>query len=144
MRKCIFAVMLLLCACCPAWAGSKRLEASYGTNGTCLLVVTNNEIRGYVEEVLMDAPAAGVTGRVAVYVQPPIATMATINIATQAVSADVVIRPRVDATDIAGVALTSDPPQRYYLWGETVYMSVTNISVSTGITWTVIIKMSEE
>lgn len=124
-----------------ARAESYLLEATFGTNGVTPVLVSNENIRGYVEEILLDSPAAGCTGIVTVYVQPAISTMATYNLATNVVSGDLRVRPVLLQTDIAGVAgSTAEKP---YLYGERLYLSVTNIgSVSTGITWQAVIKTS--
>jgi hypothetical protein len=75
-----------------------------------------------------------------VYVQPEQASASKVMLATNAALATVVTtRPRIDATDETGSALSSDPPVRVPVVGETVYFTVTN-STATGVTWQAVIK----
>ena len=104
-------------------------EVATGTNtsGTATL-----DLSGYVEAVYVSVSDGVSTGTVAVSYAPVLGSTA-INIATNAVVDEDVFRPAVDATDISGAALTSDPPRRYALVGETVTFSVTGSP--TGVTW---------
>lgn len=139
----IMAAGLLVCATCHA--EQIRFVVSYGTNGTARVVETNKTVKGWVEEIYVDAPAAGVTGSVTVAYSPVLSTMSAVNLLTnRLVTADMVVRPARDWTDIGGAALTSDDPGRYYLYGEAVTCSITNVSGSTGITWQVYLKYERD
>ncbi len=140
MRK-LLICLLALGLPAMALAESYTLAISYYTNGVYKGFATNVIIRGFVEEILIDAPAAGVTGTVAVYCQPELATMATYNLAANTISNDFRVRPVQVQTDTTGTNITTY--EKYFLYGERVYLSVTNVgAVSTGITWKAIIKTS--
>ena len=97
------------------------------TAATGTIAFTNTSIRGWVEEILIDSPASGCTSKVHVFVIPELSTMSNVDLVTnRVVSADFTARPRVDATDTGGTALTSDPPVQYCIVGESVVLSVTN------------------
>ncbi|MBU0706694.1 hypothetical protein KJ662_05580, partial [Patescibacteria group bacterium] len=60
-----------------------------------------------------------------------------VSIATGATTDEKVWRPRTDGTAVDGTALTSDPPGRFVLGGETVTFAITGSP--TNVTWTCII-----
>jgi hypothetical protein len=139
-----FSTIAACLLCWSAHAGgitAHDLRASIDTNGNG--TVTSTAIRGYVEEILIDVPGESQTGTVSVVANRAISTMDTLSLATNIVTADLVVRPAVDSTDIAGDALTSDPPRRPLLWGESVTFAVSSAS-TTGTTWRCIVKTNEE
>lgn len=143
MTKRILIAVAGATLCCNALAGgltTHDVRVALGTNSSASATLT---ARGFVEEIYTDAPGAGQTGTVAVSYQPLLSSMAAVNLATNIVTADTVWRPRVDGTGIDAAALTSDPPGRYLLYGETVTVSISDAS-TTGATWRVIIKTNEE
>ena len=146
----VLGLAVLACAS-PVRAASlhsEMFEFVWGTNVAGGLTITNNSISGWIEEVYTDVPAAvstAVTGLVRVVYQPLISTMAEVPIYTNpVVLADVVARPRVDITTLGGAAVTADEPTRIVLAGETVLVTITNVSATTGRTWRVILKYENE
>lgn len=140
MRKLItFALAATAaCACFAADPAFTRFtDVAYTTSGTVSgrTVVTANAL-GYVDEILFDVTGtAGCTGRVEVYTQPPIPSMAVVMLATNyALTGDSTIRVRFDSTGIGGSANSSDPPERFLLWGP-VYFAVTNSTHTTNVTF---------
>jgi len=109
-------------------------EATDGTNTISGLV-------GYLEEVQVLVTDGVSTGSVVVSIQPTDSTVAAYNIATNTVIDEKRWIPRRDATDVSGTDLTGDPPQRYYLSGDTLNFIVTG-SVSNK-TWRLRVKTSE-
>jgi hypothetical protein len=59
----------------------------------------------------------------------------TVTLANKTIDATALIRPRIDGTDTNGAALSSDPPGRYYSYGDTFTVSVLDAN-TTGKTWT--------
>ena len=100
---------------------------------------TINNLRGYLDEIYVSCSDGSSTGTVAVAYIPTDGITPAINVATGAVAAAKLWRPRVDVTDIAGVALTSDPPSRVMLAGESLSLIVTGSP--TNKTWTATIKL---
>jgi hypothetical protein len=82
------------------------------------------------------------TGVVVVSVQPADVTASTYNLASATVTNMARFRTRVDGTDTAGPALTSDPPERYFLIGDTVKFVVTDSA--TNKTWRCRIKTNDK
>ena len=145
----VLSMLALVAVAAGAYAGGNvhthRFIVTYGTNATAMVVVTNNGISGYVQEIYADSPTAAATGTVALYYTPLISTMADVNLYTNSsIGSDFVTRPRVDATDVPGAALTGDPPVRYLLDGEIVYCSISNNTQTTGTTWQVILKTADQ
>jgi len=139
MRNVIIAgLVLLACAAC-ADEYYYKLPATAATGSTGEV----KRVSGFLEEIYLDTPAAGMTGTVLVYVSPPISTMSAITLVTRTVSndVDVIVRPRQDGTTTAGAANTSDPPEKWYLDGERVYFAVTG-QTTTGLVWEIYIKTS--
>jgi hypothetical protein len=141
MRKLLTVCACLLVAACafaegPA-ARSLVIALGNGTGGTN----TTQAISGYIEEVQVTCSDVLQTGSVFVAIIPADLTAASINIATNAVIGSKLWRPRVDATSLLGVDLTSDPPVRYFVFGDTVRFIVTE-STATNKTWSCRIKTS--
>lgn len=138
--KRIFTALFVVALALQVNAGqisSVRFIGDYsGTNGA-FRIVTTNTINGHIEAVRFDAPAAGVTGTVSVVLQPNISTMASINLlASQTVSADVTVYPRVYGTDASGNIPSTNFFGRIASPGYNVVCTITNIgAVSTGIVW---------
>lgn len=136
---------LLLAVCVAGYAGglrAQRLTLAIGADGTNYLhAVTNKTLRGWIESVELDMPVAAMTGKVEVVLAPSISTLAQVKVYTNdAVTGDIIVRPRVDATDNAGTALTGDPPVRYAAVGDSVIFSITNSGPATSVVVNCIIK----
>jgi len=107
------------------------------TSGTNTSVLAN----GYVEDVQLSVSDGVSTGVCTVAVQAADSSVASYNIATATVTNELIVRPRVDGTSTAGVALTNDPPGRYPLHGDTLTFTVTGSP--TNLTWTCRIKTND-
>ena len=66
----------------------------------------------------------------------------SVTLASKEIAATTLIRPRLDGTDTAGSALTSDPPGRYLSYGDTIAVAVSGAN-TTGLTWRVWVKYYE-
>lgn len=141
MRKLslILGAAVLVAACAFAAPQSATISVATGTNtaGTA----TTTAIAGYIDEIVFKLPSGGSpTGTVTLAVTQPAGN--SITLATKGISATTLFRTRLDGTDTAGAALTSDPPGRYLSYGDTFTLTVAAASV-TGKTWTVYIKYDD-
>jgi hypothetical protein len=141
MRKLsiILGAGLLMAACAFAAPQEATISVATGTNtaGTATLAT----VSGYVDEIVFKLPTGGSpTGTVTLAVTQPSGN--TITLATKGIAATTLFRPRLDGTDTAGVALTSDPPGRYLSYGDTWTLTVAAASV-TGKTWQAWIKYDD-
>jgi len=100
---------------------------------------TINNLRGYMDEIYISCSDGISTGTVYLAYIPIDGITPAVNVATGSVVAAKLWRPSVDRTDIAGVALTSDPPGRVMLAGESMRMIV--LGSPTNKTWTATIKL---
>ena len=135
----VFASGLLL----PSGANEVRrqiMTVTTGTNATAYVAVTNTTIKGWIDEIKIDQVTAGTTGTVTLVMVPELSTLANVTLVTSTnCNGDLTYRPRVDATDTSGTALTTDPPVRYAACGDTFVFSVTNGS-ATNISFKAVIK----
>ena len=106
------------------------LEVTTLSNSTTKVTDTTTKIYGTIHYIGIDVQTTGVTGDCSVAFSPYLDEMDDVEMATILVVEEKTFRPLVDATDIAGDALTGDPPVRYQLNGETVTFAVTNASAS--------------
>ena len=100
---------------------------------------TLSQVSGYLEDIQVSVTGGGATGCVFIATLRPDSVVAAVNVGTNIVTGTKLFRPAVDFTDVLGAALTSDPPRRQYLYGETMRMIVTHSS-ATGVTWRARIK----
>lgn len=114
------------------------MSAATGTNTTA--TATDSTLSGYIDEIFLEAPSGVTSGIVSVVATQPLGN--TVTLASKAVTADTLVRIRVDGTDTAGSALTSDPPGRYLTHGDTITLTVTAAD-PTGLTWRVWIKYDD-
>ena len=118
---------------------AKSISANTGTNDT--VTATDATIAGYIDEIVMVLPTGtAVTGTVAVAVTPPQGS--AITLASKTIAATTLVRPRLDATDAAGSAVTGDETWRYLSYGDTFTMTVSAAN-TTGLTWLVWIKYDD-
>lgn len=142
MRKLLIGVCVGLVAC-ACWAGGPKLhliEIATGakTSGTNTLT----DVSGYLEDIQVSVSDGVSTGSVWVAMLRPDSTVAAVNIATNVVTDEKLFRPVVDGTDILGAALTSDPPRRMYLMGETLRCIVQGSP--TNKTWRFRVKTTDQ
>ena len=139
MRKAalILAVGLVACAALGK-PKSETLSFATGTNTTASTTLTT--LSGYVDEIVLEAPSGVTSGVVSVVATQPMGN--TVTLASKTVTADTLVRVRVDGTDTAGSALTSDPLARYLSIGDTITATVTAAN-PTGLTWRVWIKWDD-
>jgi hypothetical protein len=138
MRKLALIVSAALAACaCLAEPFNQAISLALGdaTAGT----QTVENVRGYLNAIHVSVSDGASTGTVQIAIVPSDTNVSAINVATNSVVATDTWRPRVDATDVAGSALTSDPPLRYPLTGDDLRMIVSGSP--TGVTWRATIKV---
>lgn len=143
MDRLLLILWLALTLARAAHAGFKSELIEVSVNANTYGSTTVSVPGGYVEEIMLTVPAASATGTVAVLANRPLSGITAITLATNVVTAELVVRPAVDFTDATGGALASDPPRRPLLYGETITMTVTNASATNAI-WRAYIKMSEQ
>lgn len=153
MRKFLIQAVAMLILPASLMAGSQRATVSFTTNGVPLSTDTFKNFSGYVQEVLVDVTSgagqsAGFTGTVTIAAVAPgtVSGLANRTILSANVTGGAAYRPRVaghntDGTTNALAVATLEP---FFLYGETVQISVTNIGVvATQLTYTAVIKYSE-
>lgn len=113
---------------------SVALGASTGKTNTI------NNVRGFIHEVSVCSSDGISTGNVSLAYIPRDGISAAVNISTGVVANTKLWRPAIDSTDVNGADLTSDPPGRIMLAGESVRLIVTSSS-KTNISWHAIIKL---
>ena len=120
-----------------------RLDVtSNTTNASAYVAATNETIRGWLEELIVDVPA-GVTGTVTVTVSPWLSGVSAVTVlSTNDLVDEIRTRPRWDGTDTAGADLSSDPPWRLPIVGESVIVGLTNCSL-TNATVSVALKVDQ-
>ena len=132
MKKAAAAVSILAaCTMCMAEPVSVPIYIAMGAATTGTQTVEN--IRMEIDSVTVSVSDGSSTGAVVVTYAPLDTAMASVNIATNSVTAEKTWRPRVDGTDVAGVALTGDAPGRFLLIGDTASFVVSGSP--TGVTW---------
>ena len=144
MRKLILFACAGLVAC-VCIAGPKLETSQIKLTAVGVVAGTNAAIKvaaGYVEEVSVHCSDNTSTGVVSVVVNPADATATAYNLATGTATATKRWYPRVDGTGTDGTGLSSDPPWRYLLIGDTITFAVT-ASEATNVTWTLRIKLSD-
>jgi hypothetical protein len=116
------------------------VDVTTGTNDTGTTTISS--IYGYVDEIALKLPTGtAVTGTVAV-----VATQksgATVTLASKTITATTIIRPRLDGTTSAGAVNSTNAPDRYLSWGDSVACTVTSAN-TTGLTWKVYIKACDK
>ena len=139
MRKLSIIACVALAACaCFAGPMHVTFDLATGTNDTATAGTT--AIAGYIDEIVLELPSGATTGIVTVTATPAVG--AAVTLASKTISATTLIRPRLDGTDTAGSALTSDPPWRYMTARDTITATVAAAS-HTGKTWRVFIKYDD-
>ena len=143
MRKLLYiaCAVLMACACYADQNPGTRTVLVTTTTNTITGTNTINNLRGYMDEIQVSVSDGISTGTVALAYVPLDGITPAVNVATGEVIVAKVWRPRLDGTDIAGAALTNDPPARVMLAGESLRMIVTG-SVTSRI-WTATIKLDE-
>ena len=126
----------LVAAC--AWAEPQYATFSLATGTNTAASTSTTAISGYLDEIVLELPTGtAVTGTVSVTATPAVG--AAVTLASKAIAATQLVRPRLDGTDTAGTALSSDPPGRYMSAGDKLTMAVASAN-TTGLTWRVFIK----
>ena len=132
MRKLLAMCAVLVLSVVAVCAEPKALETMSIALGTNTSGSATLDVSGHLEAVYASVSDGASTGTVAVSYAPHIGSTA-VNLATNSVTDEKVWRPAVDATDVAGAALTGDTPRRFALAGETVTFAVSGSP--TGLTW---------
>ena len=115
-------------------AGSLDVEkisiTSTATNAATTVYVTNSNVKGWIEEIVIDVVSAVTTGDLTIAVQPQLGTAETIYDKDK-VAADLTIRPRLDGSDAAGSALTNDVPWRKTVVGDSIVLTYENCNATS-------------
>ena len=139
MRKLLIIACAGLMACaCLAEPRHVTFSLATGTNDTATAGTT--AISGYIDEIVLELPAGATSGAVSLTATPVVG--AAVTLASKTISATQLVRPRLDGTDTAGTALTSDPPGRYMSAGDKLTALVASAS-HTGLTWRVFVKFDD-
>ena len=101
----------------------------------------STSISGYIDEIVLESPSGVTSGAVAVVATQPMANTITL-VSKTVLTTDVLVRPRLDATDAAGSAVTGDETWRYFSYGDSIAATVTDAE-PTGLTWQVWIKYDD-
>ena len=139
MRKLIIMACVGLTAY-ACWAKPKSQTLDLALGSLTAKTGTLSQVSGYLEDINVTVSDLNSTGSVKIAYVPQAGS--AVNIATNLVAGQKVFRPVVDSTDILGAALTSDPPRRMYLYGETLRVIVAGSP--TNKTWTIRIKTTDE
>jgi len=126
MRKLSIVALAAFAVVCACFAADIQyveltLDMTGITNGTA---TTTSPYNGYIDAVHLFVSDGVSTGTVGVAIIPHNSLVAAINVSTGEVEAVKTFRPRVDVTDIAGAALTSDGPERFMLAGDKLRLTV--------------------
>ena len=142
MRAIVVAgfVLAALATTVSAQGHAQIYPVSTGTNNAGSATVSN--MRGYVDQIVLALPSGATSALVRVGATNSFGGPITW-LATNTVTATKAFRPRIDGTDAAGAALTSDPPGRYFAWGDDIKVWVTSAS-PTGKVWSVKITVSDQ
>jgi len=140
MRRQLAIFASILSASC-AGAGPVTIPVYLPLGTATVKTQTVENVTGYVDQIDASVDGGTVTGNVFVTYAPANGVSAAVNLATNEVIGSKTWRPAVDATDVSGADLTSDPPRRHALSGETVTVIVTGSP--TGKTWRVDVKLEK-
>lgn len=135
LAQIVIAALIAMPVCAGLQAHYKEIVLGTNTSGTATYAGS-----GYVEAVHVAVSDGASTGSVQVAYAPLIGGTAVV-LATNDVADEAVFRPRVDATDNTGNALTGDDPVRYPLAGETVTLTVSGSP--TNKTWKMVLILDE-
>lgn len=141
MRKLSVVCAAYLVAACAVHAAPQYVTLSIASGTNIAGTATSSAIAGWIDEVILELPSGATTGTVSVTATPPVIGSA-VTIASKAISATTTIRPRFDGTTSAGVANTSDPPERYMAFGDLITATL-SVASHTGKTWRVTIKYDD-
>lgn len=137
----IAAVLLVACVA----FGRPQLKKNTMTMGAATTKTNSfSDVEGYIDEIEVYVTDGVSTGTVTITGQPAdseASTVAAYNIATNAVTDSQRWRPAVDRTDVAAADLTSDPPDRRLLIGDTIKFLVSGSP--TGKVWKIRIKYDD-
>jgi hypothetical protein len=141
MRKLMFTALAVVLSVCALIAepDTKLISIVLGsaTGGTNTL----SGVRGYIEDVYVTCSDGVSTGDVKVAFIPLDGVSAAVEVATNNVAGVQVFKPSVDRTDVKGTALTSDPPARYMVDGDSIRLIVTGSP--TNKTWKAMLRLKK-
>ena len=121
-----------------AIAADKQIVLTVNTDTNGVGSATQYDLTGVVDTINVSVADGASTSTVTVAYTP--LYMSAVNLATNSIVASKTFRPRVDATDVAGAALTGDDPVCYSLVREDLTVSVTNALASSVWRCVVILK----
>jgi hypothetical protein len=144
MRKTLTTVfaMALLAGSSFGGIGTEKVVADFTTvaqasNGWSEVV----SVKGFLEQIDI-IPTGSFTSSVTITYTPE--TGSAVNIYTNtALTAQTILHPAVDKTDVTGAALTGDDPTRYIVDGGTLTVTVDNVH-TTALTSAIIVIKTEK
>jgi len=137
----LLAITGLVLVCVMALAGGDLQHADAVLTTQTAGTGTLSNVSGYLEDIQVLVTDGVSTGVVSIALLRPDSTVGVSVICTNTVTDEKLFRPCVDFTDAGGTALTSDPPRRWFLWGETVRMIITGSP--TNKTWRMRVKTAD-
>jgi len=148
MRKAMLipALAALVCASLSlAGLDVEKITITSSTAGaTNTVYATNSNVRGYIEEIIIDTPAANTTGDLTIAVSPSLSTASDFTLFdTNGLAGDYFLRPRFDGNDADGTILTSDNLWRKAVVGEDIILTLEQCT-NTGLVFNVLIKYEKQ
>ena len=140
MRKLIIMIGASLAAC-AVMAGPKDVPIYLAMGDATAKTQSVENVTGYIDAIYVSCESGTATGIVAIAIVPKDGNTTAIDVATGTAIGSKVWRPRVDGTAVAGTDLSSDPPGRFVLVGDTLRLIVS--SSPTGETWRAAIMMDD-
>lgn len=132
MRKLSIILSASLAACaCMAEPADVQLYVAMGDATAATQSVEN--ITGVIDAVYVSCGSGAATGVVALAIVPKDGNTSAISLATGTATGSKVWRPSIDRTSVAGSDLSSDPPGRFIVVGDTLRLIVN--PGTTGVTW---------
>ena len=144
-RNSLIAILALVACIAGAAPRYVALETSIGTNAA--EVVTDTErVRGYVDEIYVEAPTVGTMSVVTIVSSPGVGTSLTPTVlfTNGALTARDFARTRVTQTDAEGADLASlTVSERFLCQGGPVVLRVSQTSRVTGLTFRAWLKLGK-
>ena len=141
-RIAMFLTVLALAGVAFAGGGyNQEVVSTYQTVTNTPVTVDVSGLRGQVIEIKVDAAVYAPTSLVSVVAIPEDTTFATVTLVSVQTNmvAEVVARPRFDATDNEAAALTSDPPEPFVAYRDDIRLTV-DTSASTNLVYKMLVK----
>lgn len=138
MKRLIYIACISLLTL-TAKAGIYREILTVTTTGTAtgMVTATNTTIRGWIDTVQFDVVTSGSTGTLSLVAVSELSSVSDVTLGTKTdCAADLLIRPRFDATTTGGTSYTNNPAypgQRFMAVGETFKFSVVDANATNKV-----------